>query len=109
MSPAIARVADSIRCDASGSCVVFALEVAKLLAEGARIVEGLVRFAGSIPFAHVWVETNGGKIDPTLKQFSFFALESVEYIPIRGYSPPDFLVTIEKHPEFSRFALLKKL
>lgn len=103
------QIAARVQCDKSGSCVVFATELCKCESEGVRIVEGTVRFEGSVPFPHVWTEIHGVLVDPTLEQFNYFELDTVEYLPRRGYSSHDFLVAIQNHSQWSRFDTLKKL
>lgn len=102
------QVARRVQCDASGSCVVFAAELCTEITEGFVVVEGAVKFKGSIPQDHVWIEADGKRIDPTLAQFSFFRLDTVEYQPAKTYQPNRFTRAIKRHPQRSRFSSLLK-
>jgi len=102
-------IATTVLCHKSGSCVVFANELCKAAQDhDFTVVEGSVKFEGSASLPHVWIEADGKRIDPTLEQFDFFALDSVTYQPARGYDPFEFSDRIQQHRDFFRFDHLKK-
>ncbi len=89
------KVAGLMDCTSGGSCGVFAMWVTKIaMAHGMdnfQIVFGHVQChcCGYWTAEHIWIEHDGRKIDPTLKQFPYF-------IGYRGgkrrkYTPQEFI------------------
>lgn len=106
------KATQRITCDQKGSCMTAAEWITtNFLKQGIidfKVVEGWVKFKkeggeeyDSPRFQHTWIEKDGKIIDPTLKQFNGWDLNSVWYYRRKKrYDPQEYLDLSEKYPVY---------